>query len=180
MLRIRRPDLLALDNEVVAFLDRARLQRGKVGSRVGFRIALAPDLLAGDDLGDETLLLLFRAPMHQRGADEPWPGADERQRCVKAQQLLMIDDSLEEAQPASTVFRRPIDAGPSARRELPIPSDTPVPVVFATLGDAIERQGRIVRRVFFEPLPELMPERLGLFAIVKIHLFAPLIPRPCS
>src|SRR5229473_6168401 len=112
----------------------------------------------------------FRAPMHQRGADEPGPGADERQRRVKARQFLMVDDGLEEAQSAPTVFHGPIDAGPSARRELPIPSDTPVPVVFATLGDAIERQGRVVRRIFLEPRSEFTPKRLGLFAIVKIHL----------
>ena len=64
----RRPHLLAVDDVVVAVLHRPRLQRGQVGAGVGLRVALAPDLLAGEDLRRVALLLLLGAVRDDRRA----------------------------------------------------------------------------------------------------------------
>jgi hypothetical protein len=61
------PDLLAVDDEVVAVLDPARLQRGQVRPGIGLRIALAPGQLAAQRRGDVLLLLFFGAQLHQGG-----------------------------------------------------------------------------------------------------------------
>src|SRR6266550_2996066 len=53
----RGPHLLPVDHPVLAVLDRARLQGREVGARIRLRVALAPDLLAREDLGRIALLL---------------------------------------------------------------------------------------------------------------------------
>ena len=55
----RGPDLLAVDDVVVAVLHSPGLERGEVGAGAGLGEALAPHLFAGEDLRDVLLLLLF-------------------------------------------------------------------------------------------------------------------------
>ena len=57
------PDLLAVDDPLVAVEDGLGLEAGEVGARVGLAEALAPGDLAGEDLGEEELLLLLGAPL---------------------------------------------------------------------------------------------------------------------
>src|SRR5262249_14332546 len=66
VVRRGRPDLLAVDDEVVAVLDRRGAERGQVRARLWLRIALAPDDLAAQRRGDPAALLLLGAELEQR------------------------------------------------------------------------------------------------------------------
>ena len=57
--RERRPDLLAVDEEVVALVLDARPHGGEVGAGARLGEALAPDLLGREDLREVALLLLL-------------------------------------------------------------------------------------------------------------------------
>ena len=67
--RMRCPDLGAVDDVVVAPANGACLQRGKVRSRAWFRIALAPPIFAAEDAGQVELLLLRGPEAHQDRPD---------------------------------------------------------------------------------------------------------------
>src|SRR3546814_889470 len=76
------PDLLAIDQPMVALVFAFRLERGEVAARPRLRIALAPAYLAARDLRQEAELLLLRAifeegrPQHRDAeAVERIPGA---------------------------------------------------------------------------------------------------------
>ena len=57
------PDLLAVDDPLVAVEHGLGAERGEVGAGVGLGEALAPGDLAREDLGQEELLLLLGAPL---------------------------------------------------------------------------------------------------------------------
>src|SRR6267142_1522211 len=67
----RGPDLLAVDDEVIALIFGARLEAGQVRSGVRLRVELAPDLLGGQHLLQIPLLLRLGAVHDDRRADEP-------------------------------------------------------------------------------------------------------------
>ena len=58
----RDPDLLAVDDVLVAVADRGRAQVGEVGAGLRLAEALAPVLVGGEDPGQPLLLLLRRCP----------------------------------------------------------------------------------------------------------------------
>ena len=62
-------DLRAVDDVLVAVADGPGGQRGQVGARVGLGVADAEVDLAGQDLGEEELLLLLGAEVHDGRAD---------------------------------------------------------------------------------------------------------------
>ena len=59
----RRPDLLAVDHPLVAVELGAAPEVAEVGAGVRLGVALAPDVLAGEDAREEVLLLLVGAPL---------------------------------------------------------------------------------------------------------------------
>src|SRR5688500_7590944 len=63
------PDLLAVDDEVVAIARRASLQARQVRTGARFAVALAPDVFAARDLREVPRLLLFAAVDDQRRPD---------------------------------------------------------------------------------------------------------------
>jgi hypothetical protein len=65
----RGPDLLAVDDPLVAVEHGAGGDVGQVGAGVGLGVALAPAVLAGDDAGQEVALLLVGAPHDDGVAD---------------------------------------------------------------------------------------------------------------
>ena len=62
----RRPDLLAVDDPLVAVPDAARRQSGEVGPAAGLGEQLAPDLFAGEQGAEVAALLLLGPPLHDR------------------------------------------------------------------------------------------------------------------
>ena len=63
---IAGPDLLAVDDEIVAVIDGRGGEAGEVGAGVGLRIALAPADFAARDLRQMRLLLFLGAIFQQR------------------------------------------------------------------------------------------------------------------
>ena len=62
VVRARGPDLLPVDDELVAVGDRARAEVREVGAGVGLAEQLAPDLVRAQQRPQVPLLLLVRAP----------------------------------------------------------------------------------------------------------------------
>ena len=64
--RGRGPDLLAVDDEIVAVFHRACGKRGEIAARAGLGIALTPDHFAAQRRADPALFLFFGAEFEQR------------------------------------------------------------------------------------------------------------------
>src|SRR5580658_1820910 len=167
MLRDRGPDFLPVNDEVVALLDGARLQRGEIGSRVRFRISLAPDFLAREDFRQMALFLFLGAPVNQRRAEQADAHAGEWNAGPGAFEFLMIDDVLQHSGAAAAVFFRPADADPLALVELLMPADRFAPAI-AFLGKELAR-GRDTFQIGLKPSAELVAKRLVLGTVVEIH-----------
>ncbi len=69
VVRMRGPDLGAVDDVVVAVAHRAGLQRREIGAGARLGIALAPVILAGENPRQIEVLLLRRAETDDDGAD---------------------------------------------------------------------------------------------------------------
>ena len=67
--RVGRPRLDAVADEIVAVIVRAHAQRGEIGAGVRFGIALAPEDLAAQSLRQKKRLLRIRAVVNQDRAD---------------------------------------------------------------------------------------------------------------
>src|SRR5258705_8460445 len=65
----RRPDLGSVDHPLVSVEDGTGAKTGKIRTRVGFRISLAPHVFAGKDAWQEVSLLVFGSP-HREGVTE--------------------------------------------------------------------------------------------------------------
>ena len=78
LIGIAGPDFLAVDQIMVALIDRAGLQRGQIGTGARLGIALTPAYLSASNLRQEMFLLRFGAEVQQCGAKHP--DAKARQR----------------------------------------------------------------------------------------------------
>ena len=154
VLRARGPHLLAVDDPLVAVLDRARLERRQVGAGLGLGEALAPDLVGGEDRVEVALLLLVGAPDHDRGTRQQQAEHVRRERRAGAAELLEEDRRLGHRRAAAAVLLGPVDAGPAAVGELALP------VAQEAVANAVVlRVGRVARRVVGQPPPQLVAER---------------------
>src|SRR6185312_11260163 len=115
------PDLLAIDQPVVALVLAAGLQRGEVRPRARLGVALAPADLAVDDLRDVLGLLLFAGELQQHRPQHPQPERGER--AAVAGQLLLEDARLVGREAAAAVLLRPGRRGPAARGDAAHPDD---------------------------------------------------------
>src|SRR5439155_17088444 len=67
------PDLLPIDDKIIAVLDCPGLQRGQIRARVRLRKALAPDLLGAQNAWDIALFLRLYPAYHQRWTNDHQP-----------------------------------------------------------------------------------------------------------
>ena len=109
------PDLLAIDDEVVAGILRGGLQAGEVGACTGFRIALAPADFAPHDLGQVLLLLRLRAVLQQGRAQHGDAEGVEGAAAPELSHFLAQHLGLRRAEAAAAVGGRPVRRGPAAR-----------------------------------------------------------------
>ena len=117
----RRPDLLAVDDEVVTVTHRPGAQRGEIGSRFGLRHPLAPDVVGAHHAGEQRFLLVFGAVLHDRRGDVVQSNDVERHRSPSAGGLLGIDQLLEDRRSAAAVVAGPGHRGPSRVRHRLVP-----------------------------------------------------------
>src|SRR5581483_9864461 len=99
-----------------------RLQTGKVRTRIRFGVALAPDLVGGEDVLEEAALLFFRAVRDERWADEIEAESVHWCRRLRARVLLVEDHLFDERPAPASVFLRPM------HREVPGFAKRPLPI----------------------------------------------------
>jgi hypothetical protein len=109
----RGPDLLTVDEEVVALVHRARLEPGQVRSRARLGEALAPDVLGGENARHEARLLRRRPHFDQGGSDHADARIARQHRRPHAEALLVVDELLHQGRPAPAVFLGPGDPDPA-------------------------------------------------------------------
>ena len=111
----RGPHLLPVDDPVAAgfILARLGLHVAEVGAGVGFGVALAPVLGAGDDAGQEALFLLFAAEGDQGRPDQGFAEVADAAGAAGTGIFLVENHLLRRRQVASAVLFRPADAGPA-------------------------------------------------------------------
>ena len=114
--REARPELLPVDDVVVAIAIGPRLQRGEVGPRARLAVADAEMNLAGEDLRQEELLLLFAAVPHDGRTD----GIDRehRNRRTRAHGLVEEHELLDLRSALAAVFLGPADPEPTVLAHL--------------------------------------------------------------
>ena len=108
-----RPDLLAVDDEVVAIAHGAGRERGQIGSRVRLGHADAPRRLAREDAGEELGLLIGGAVVDQRRPHLPVGEPHRGDRCAGGDQLLADDQPVDRRLAAAAELDRPRHADPA-------------------------------------------------------------------
>ena len=151
---VRGPDLLAVDDVVVAAVVGARGERGEVRTGVRLGVPLAPADLAARDLRQVLALLRLVAELQQRRAEHPDAEAVERRAAAERTLFLCEHLALLGREATTAVFARPGRHGPAAfghafepgalrvGRECPV-APAPAHVVFA--GHRPAHLGRAVR-----------------------------------
>ncbi len=94
VLRTRRPDLLAVDQEVIAAIFRACAQAGEIRTRARLAVTLTPAHFAANDRRNVAALLIFGAEFEQRRADHRRAHAHQRRARFDAAHLLDEHDVL--------------------------------------------------------------------------------------
>ena len=119
----RRPDLLAVDHEVVAVAHGAGAQRRQVGARLRLRHALAPDVVGAHHAGEQLALLRVGAVVHDRRRDVVHADHVERHGSSRLRGLLGVDQLLEHGRSAAAVLLRPRHRAPASvgQRRVPCP-----------------------------------------------------------
>src|SRR4029453_10675379 len=105
--RERRPDLLAVHDEVALVEATARAYAGEVGPGAGLGKALAPDLLGGEERGQVARLLRLRSVGDDRRPGHPDADDSDVRRRLRARLLLEEDRLMGVRRPAAAVLLRP-------------------------------------------------------------------------
>src|SRR5947208_1048304 len=154
----RGPDLLAVDEEVVALVLGARLEAREVRAGVGLRVELAPDLLGREHLLQVALLLPVGPVDDDRRADEADPEPVDRRRRADPRHLVLDDRLLHRRGGPAAVLRRPQHSHVARLVEPPVPRLARVEGLQVVLGD-----------VCLEPAPDAFPEGEVFGGWVQIH-----------
>ena len=170
------PDLLAVDDPLIAIEHGASAQIGEIRAAVGLAVALTPTMLPGDDLGQEVALLLLCAALddgvaHHRDAEAVVVTA-RRHAC--GQELLGEHDTLHLAEPGAAIFDRPRHS-----QQLVLGQErTPLldELLPGLLGE-IAHSAPVGRQVLGQERLDLLPVVLRLFGVGGIHGRAPLLLR---
>ena len=127
----RRPDLGAVDDEVVAVELGPTAQAGEIAPRVGLAEPLAPDLFGGED-PREVFALLGGARGGDGGADVLDPEHRDATRRPGPAELGVARDLVLDAQTMATDLDRPRRRAPPPCPELTLELDETVPLVGVT------------------------------------------------
>jgi hypothetical protein len=115
------PDLLAVDDPLVAVAHRGGAEAGEVRSGGGLAEELAPDLVAARHLREETLLLLLGAVRHERRTEHPVTDHEDADRGLELRFFLAPDDLLHATEALAAVFLRPREHRPAGVELLRLP-----------------------------------------------------------
>src|SRR5205809_6201555 len=115
------PDLLTVDEELVAPVLGARLEAREVRARVGLGVELAPDLLGREHLREVAPFLPVGAVDDDRRPDEPDPEPVDGGRRVDPRHLVLDGRLLHRRGAPAPVLLRPQHADVARLVELPVP-----------------------------------------------------------
>jgi hypothetical protein len=182
-LRVRSPNLLAVDNEKVADQLRARLERRQIGAGSRLGVALTPDVLGIEDPGQERPLLRLGAVLHQSRADHLDAHHPDHARRPRLEHLFSDDRLAHERLPlvgvgigAAAVLLWPVHGQVARFVELTLPGPQ--------LGDALgvtKLRGHCLALapwdVALKPPPDFAPKRDFVLVERKIHRLALVLDR---
>ena len=134
--RERRPDLLPVDDPLVAVEVGACLHVREVGAGVGLGVSLAPDLGAAEDAGEERPFLGVGAEVDDGRPEQPLADDPDPSRTARARVLLVEDHLLEQRRAAAAVLRGPAEADPTVAAELLLPREALVEQLVLVAGPA--------------------------------------------
>ena len=117
----RGPGFLAGDGPAVAVPDRLGAQAREIGARVGFAVALAPDLLARQDLRQE-ILALRRCSELDEHRPRHHHAVVRIARAAVGVEHLGHDDALGGVQAHAAVFTRPGRCCPATAGQFRVPA----------------------------------------------------------
>ena len=166
----RRPHLLPGDHPLVAVALGPGLDVGQVAAGVGLGVALAPELGALPDRREEAGLLLGRAVVDQRRAEQPLAHDVDPPGGGGPGVLLVEDDLLGHGGAPPTVLDRPAQAGPAAPGQhlLPAPTHLEAEGLVARAAPAAELR-ELAHQVLLQEGPDFLTERHVLGAVAQIH-----------
>ena len=161
---VARPDLLAVDEIMVALVLGLCLQRSKVGAGARLRIALAPADFATRDLGQVFLLLRLIAVFQQRRAEHPDAETVEGRAAFHRAHFFAQDFRFVLGEAAAAEFLRPVRHGPAARGHalqpllLRLVLELPVAAAPTAVFFVVRRRTHFGRAICLEPGACLAPE----------------------
>ncbi len=161
----------AVDDVVVAVAHRGGPQRRQIASCDGFGVADRELDGAVEDRGQELLLLLVGAALHERGPDGV--EGDQRDGRVHPLRLFEEDELLERGKAASAILFGPADAEQvgGAERAHALLDRLAALHAAGDRGDALRRHHRLQRR------PDLRAQLFLLGCEVQIHRSLPVPSR---
>ncbi len=162
------PDLLAVDDVLVAVPHRAGAQRREVRAGLGFREALAPHVLAPQD-AREVERALFVGSFRDEGRARVHHAheVDADVRGVGPRVLLQVHELLAHRKAPASERLRPVQARVARLRELALPRG----VVGAARGPVARRWRRTVPgNLDCEPGPQLRAEPFVVVGVGQVHV----------
>ena len=160
------PYFRAVDDIVAAVGDRACLQRGKVGARSRFGVALRPENGAVENAGQETLLLVLGAEGVDDGPHIKQPHRHDVQR-ARALKLLVEDILLVGAPAGAAIGFRPVDGEPALGRHRALRC---LVVLFRRRSARRHLLHDRARIFVFEEVPHLHAELFVFFGEGEVHV----------
>ena len=164
--RVRRPDLLPVEDEAVAVEPRGGADAREVRAGPGLREPLAPDLVGRQERLEVARLLLLGPAADDRRPRHPEPDHPDVRRRLRPRLLLEVDRLEPWGQPPAAVLRRPRDPDPAAvvERAAPLADLGPVePSAAAAMAT------ELVGEVLVEPGPQLLAEGSLLRRVAEVH-----------
>ena len=161
------PNLLAVDNPLVAVKHSLCAEVGEIGTGIGLTEALTPSDGARKNLGKEFLLLLFGTPLENGWADKRVAEEVGAHRCAGICEFFCHHNGLHGGETLAAVLGGPRGADPTAAIELGRPF---LEEQRALIGTHFESGFEpTLRQVLFKPPANFAAVGLGVFRIVQVH-----------
>src|SRR5664279_765010 len=138
-MRARSPDLLAIDDPVIALFLSAGAQARDIGTAGGFGEQLAPDLFAGGELRQIMAFVLLVAKGHHGRPAHALADLERLRQLAVDAFFLLPDHALDRGGAAAAIFLRPVQAGPTAFGFLLLPGLADIDDLFFLQPDTAER-----------------------------------------
>src|SRR6266849_1864294 len=138
VVRARSPDLLAVDDPVLALFLRARAQAGDIRSARRLGKQLAPDLFAGGEFWQIVAFVLLAAIGHHGRPAHALADLERLRQLAVHAFFLLPDHALDRRGAASAIFLWPVQAGPAGFGFLLLPGLADVDDFFLLQPDTAE------------------------------------------